>query len=277
MKLKKIIKSLFFLFVLTLVAKYLDGSNPILFIDGYDVLDTTRFIVRYRLEVVPNIERPEATDSDIIILEIGSRITKSYSYGLFRHDSIATRNKHRDAHAGFRSRVPTLEVFKNHPIGRNTIVHRSPYHPEPVFLYEDHINIDWQILSDRREIMGYQCQKAIATFRGREWVAWFSNQIPVFVGPLKFQGLPGLIMEITDKNKHFNLSIVALTYEKYPIKMYNWAYQKTTREKANDYFKWCHENFYDCNKNLGINLRFMNRTLEETKKTSIPYNPLELE
>lgn len=247
------------------------------FIDDYLVLDTTKMIVKYQVEVVPNIEKPDITDTDIVILQIGSQISKSYSYGLYKNDSLATTNKNLQAYKSFSSGVPTIEVFKNHPVGKSTIVHRIPNNLGGIFLYKDEIDINWQLIPDKKEIMGYKCQKAIATFRGRSWEAWFTNQIPVSDGPWKFDGLPGLILQLRDQENHFVVSIVGLETDIVPIKFYNWSYQETYRKKANNYIKWCQENFYDCIKNSGTRISLANGTLDQAKKMSISHNPLELE
>ncbi|MFW6222144.1 MAG: hypothetical protein ACOC3T_00885 [Bacteroidota bacterium] len=87
------------------------SSTPQLFIDDYAVIDSSRIVVRYSLEFVANHNKPETIDNDIIVLEIGSKISKSYSYGLYKHDSIATMNKN-SAQPFFKARVPPLEVLK---------------------------------------------------------------------------------------------------------------------------------------------------------------------
>ncbi|MFW6222143.1 MAG: GLPGLI family protein, partial [Bacteroidota bacterium] len=51
------------------------------------------------------------------------------------------------------------------------------------------MDIHWEFLSERKQVVGYDCQKATAFFRGRTWYAWFTNQIPVADGPWKFHGL----------------------------------------------------------------------------------------
>lgn len=66
-------------------------------------------------------------------------------------------------------------------------------------IYKDSTNINWQLLDEFKEISGYRCQKAATTFRGRKYEAWFSSEIPLSVGPWKFSGLPGLILEIYDQ------------------------------------------------------------------------------
>ena len=61
----------------------------------------------------------------------------------------------------------------------------------------------WQITADTATILGYLCQKATATFRGRSYEAWFSPELPVNDGPWKFFGLPGLILKVTDTENIF--------------------------------------------------------------------------
>lgn len=47
-----------------------------------------------------------------------------------------------------------------------------------------------------KKIGGYICTKAIARFRGRNYIAWFTPQIPLPYGPWKLIGLPGLILKV---------------------------------------------------------------------------------
>ncbi len=67
------------------------------------------------------------------------------------------------------------------------------------YIYEDATNIKWQLHDEFKEISGYKCQKAATTFRGREYEAWFTSEIPLSFGPWKFNGLPGLILEVYDQ------------------------------------------------------------------------------
>jgi len=43
---------------------------------------------------------------------------------------------------------------------------------------------------DTLTVAGYVCQKATCLFRGRDYTAWFSNDIPISNGPWKFGGFP---------------------------------------------------------------------------------------
>jgi GLPGLI family protein len=273
---KKILTLLFNVILFIVITIISLKANEPLSIDAYEVLDTSRLVIRYSFEFVADADKPTIIDEDILILEIGNKISKSYSYGLYKHDSIATMNKNSSGVPGFRARVPAMEVFKNYPESKNSIVHRASWNT-PIFWYEDEVNIEWTILPERKQIAGYSCQKAITNFRGRAWETWFTNQIPVSDGPWKFHGLPGMILELSDSKKHFKFSCVGISQDKVPIKKWKWNYEKTTRERANEYLIRCHERVWECAQNLGISIRIPGRSPEEAKKISTPYNPLELE
>lgn len=65
---------------------------------------------------------------------------------------------------------------------------------------EDELLWDWKIHSETKKIDKFSCQKATVSFRGRNYTAWFTEEIPVSFGPWKFQGLPGLILEVYEDN-----------------------------------------------------------------------------
>jgi GLPGLI family protein len=64
-------------------------------------------------------------------------------------------------------------------------------------------------MEDRRnknkKILGYDCIKATANFRGSEVTAYFTKELPYSAGPFKFFGLPGVILDIREDNKNFNI------------------------------------------------------------------------
>ena len=54
----------------------------------------------------------------------------------------------------------------------------------------------WQIIEEEKEILGYIVKKAIYSNTNQTVEAWFAPQLAFQDGPTKFNGLPGLILEI---------------------------------------------------------------------------------
>jgi len=79
---------------------------------------------------------------------------------------------------------------------------------------EDSLAWRWDLKDEVRKIGAFNCQKANIKFRGREYTAWFTNEIPVPFGPWKFQGLSGLILEVYDKDKVFHIVAKKIEIEK---------------------------------------------------------------
>jgi len=69
----------------------------------------------------------------------------------------------------------------------------------PCVVLEETGTMNWQIESETKRISSFLVQKATIKFRGRSYEAWFAPEIPISIGPWKFHGLPGLILEIYDQ------------------------------------------------------------------------------
>jgi len=61
---------------------------------------------------------------------------------------------------------------------------------------------NWRIKNDMKEIAGRICMNAVSydSIKGKEIVAWFALDLPVSIGPDKYCGLPGLILEVNEAN-----------------------------------------------------------------------------
>jgi len=90
-----------------------------------------------------------------------------------------------------------------------------------VIYYSDHVRfnffnivdrfekIEWTIENETKFILNYDCQKAICKFRGRNFVVYFSKELPFNDGPWKLSGLPGLILEVSSIDKIATFEIKA--------------------------------------------------------------------
>lgn len=70
---------------------------------------------------------------------------------------------------------------------------------KPCVVFEETGVIKWEFEDGIKKIGSFSAHKATTNFRGRNYVAWFTPEIPVDVGPWKFHGLPGAILEINDE------------------------------------------------------------------------------
>ncbi|MBR1800097.1 MAG: GLPGLI family protein [Bacteroidaceae bacterium] len=139
-------------------------------------------------------------------------------------------------------------------------------------------------LSPSREsgewVLGYRSQRATCHFRGRDFEAWFAPSIPGKRGPWKFQGLPGLILKVYDKERLYTFEAIGLETRRYPItrfKQYK-DYTRSTREKVWKMQRKFNENWFKA-------VDFHKATVDasgnmipgEAVSIFTPYNPLELE
>ena len=63
--------------------------------------------------------------------------------------------------------------------------------------------IKWELSNETKVENDYNLKKAMATFRGRNYTAWYTLDIPVNVGPWKLHGLPGAIVSVDeDKGRY---------------------------------------------------------------------------
>ena len=80
---------------------------------------------------------------------------------------------------------------------------------------------NWKIKSDMKEVAGHICMNATFydTVKGKEVVAWFALDLPVSIGPDRYCGLPGMILEINEGNGAvvYTATTVLLSSEKVEI------------------------------------------------------------
>jgi GLPGLI family protein len=151
------------------------------------------------------------------------------------------------------------------------------------FFEEQNEVLDWTILSDTTQILGNNCQKALTTFRGRSYIAWFAPDIPLSAGPYKFRGLPGLIVKVEDTKSNFVYECIGIEYllQKRPIVFNGSSFTKVTRTEYRKLLKAGFDNPYE----VLINANRGHITMSEEVAAKIrremqrplPYNPIELE
>lgn len=222
---------------------------------------------------------------DMQRLELGTRLSKYYSYWVFNNDSLVWAWLKKNPHAqsvpmklgasgrmsDYWSEYKFSEYFKDYETNLLTEYARMPRQGMVTNCkYSERIPIQkWEIVSDTLTVNSYLCQKATCYFRGRKYTAWFTMEIPVSNGPWKFGGLPGLILKVYDSQKLYTFECVKVENFKYVIRKFDFKTFKTVeRLKLLKYQRMFNENFY---KTAGL------IPLNSGKRPSpISYEPLEL-
>ena len=71
------------------------------------------------------------------------------------------------------------------------------------FINDSTLLVKWKLIDENRDIDGFSCKKATTNFRGRNWEVWYTTEIPMYYGPWKFYGLPGLIVTAKEESEKF--------------------------------------------------------------------------
>lgn len=172
-------------------------------------LDQVQYRITYKTQSVKDTTAvPYKYLDDEMRLDIGERgVSRFYSQSLvIRQEALKEMYK---AGNGFDlTKLPKggyigWELYKNYPAEGKTLlldkVGGDEYQCE-----EPMESPDWEIVADSvQEILGYQCQMATARFKGRQWSAWFTEDIPLDEGPWKLRGLPGLVLKAYDAKRQY--------------------------------------------------------------------------
>ena len=198
-----------------------------------EVLDTTRFVVSYRMlyERRPENDHPM---EDLLLLQVGRNVSKCYSYKTWQTDSLVrvTPPEQVLANLGsFHGGVQDI-FFRDAAAGRLT--HIDQIGMDHLLYTEPLPDCGWELADGERSILGYACRRARCSFRGRNYEAWYAPDIAVSVGPWKFGGLPGLILAIRDDAEVLDLEATGVEERVEPIRMTDRNYMKTNRKKYLD-------------------------------------------
>ncbi|WP_209390630.1 GLPGLI family protein [Chryseobacterium sp. RR2-3-20] len=96
---------------------------------------------------------------------------------------------------------------------------------------------NWKIDGGKKVIKNIDCFSASINTFGREWIGYFSYNYPFPYGPYKFNNLPGLIINIKDKEGIYEFELVEFIKKKTTYKL-----EKINKYVSKeDYFKFLKE------------------------------------
>lgn len=208
-------------------------------------IDEVQFIAQYELTSVPDTLKPDKTDSETMMLKVGSKSAQYYSYTRFVTDSLFREQLRKSPDGRVMNRQgpdsnpgrQTAQIFKNYPAGKTTTLDQIA---SSRFRCEEKNEVpQWELLPDTMTILSYPCQKAICSFKGRDYEAWFTTEIPRSEGPWKLQGLPGLIMQAKDTEGHYQFECTGIIRPQAEEKLMFGAdgYQPVSRKDLNTVYK----------------------------------------
>lgn len=155
----------------------------------------------------------------VCLLQIGNNMSKFFDYHQLRYDSIV--QKYNDKK--YLGAQEVEELLKVKVIWSNVIVKKyDSLTVQDRFknLYEyNEIKPDfnWKLEEGSKKVLNYDCKKATLAYAGRVYTAWYAKEIPIYNGPYKFEGLPGLILEMYDSQEDFHFEAVGINNKSLPI------------------------------------------------------------
>lgn len=91
----------------------------------------------------------------------------------------------------------------------NVVKKIKPLNNSTYFIYDTLAQLQgWKITNELGNILNYSCQKAVIDYKGRQYAAWFTTQLPFTGGPNNFRNLPGMILKVEDSNKDISYTAV---------------------------------------------------------------------
>ncbi|WP_421919155.1 GLPGLI family protein [Marinifilum sp.] len=102
---------------------------------------------------------------------------------------------------------------------------------EPLNLFE------WKLSGETKRILGYLCNKATCSFRGRSYEAYFTRDIPFKAAPWKFHGLPGVVLEVYSSDDYCRWMAQSIKIAPFKTKI-DFEWHKTETIELAEYIKW---------------------------------------
>jgi GLPGLI family protein len=245
-------------------------------------IDIMQLKCLYKYDYTYYTIRSEQKLIDTMMLEIGAKSCKFYSYPNYVIDSIR-KTLPQGTWSEFKKTRNLFTVYVNYPENKTTFIDHARGGSGLCEYIEDFEVPKWTILNETKEILSHKCKKATCRFRGRDYVAWYATDIPISRGPYKFAGLPGLILKIADTENLYSFECVGMeTSNKHMYKKddYGTKPKQITRKEFLVMSKRAADNPQAALDQLVTELGALNPDEYKNyypKGAKIKYNPIELE
>lgn len=179
-------------------------------------IDKVRYEITYRTKSIIDTTKVDSLGNFIyneedMRLDVGEQVSFFYSYSnaLYEQQRIEMMNKGNFSVPNMRGGSISWKLFKNFPTGKTTYV--DNVFRDGFRVVEPIEQPQWELIPDSTaRILDYNCQMARCNYKGRQWFAWFTADIPIDNGPWKLDGLPGLVLRAYDNSHHYIFDCVGL-------------------------------------------------------------------
>ena len=188
-----------------------------------DSIDVSDFVVVYKYTCKTfDADNKPVTDSIRLALQVSNNGSRFYPYYKYLEDTQGidyyTPENYQLVKSEAFCHIP--EVWMDYKERKQTV--RDIIAPNN---YETCENIPWLSTTpawtewdrDTVTIKGYLCKNARCEFHGQEWTARYTEEIPIFAGPWKLGGLPGLILDAESRDGIHRFSLESLSNVKTTI------------------------------------------------------------
>lgn len=191
----------------------------------------------YQLYYQPDSTDANRVETEVFLLDLSENQSVFRSESTHIKDSVLNRDNPNKLLGTPKTQFKYIIVKK---AGSNLVASYYDYTTFKFIVDKEPVDFEWELQDDSKEILGYKCRAASTMFKGRKYIAYFTDQIPLSEGPYKFKGLPGLILEIYDAKKQYHfLAISALNLrDKYDYNLSrSEGYKTISRKELKDFEK----------------------------------------
>ena len=252
-------------------------SIPFFSFSQNQIKDDFKYRVTYELTYALDSTKLNSKKKDVMILLIGDDHSVFSSRARFFRGEIITKLNSGSTSKAAKTDFPYTIIKST----KDKKLFYTMQIAKDFFYYDQKLDLfQWQLHAETMMIEDYKVQKATTTYAGRDYIAWFTEEIPVADGPFKFSGLPGLILKIADRHNHYEYKFASLERlePKQPFKLKLRRYVKTTKRELFELrYRFRRDPFtYENNPNITISPETHKKYIERfTEMLESENNPIE--
>lgn len=246
------------------------------------IIDQAHHVLYYDYATVKNTQRPTIKKHSTVVLEIGNQYSKFTDQSTRLFDSLTEKFSHQ---SHIQTKEINLLLKQKAAIGfsPNSLkisikigISFKPMYTAIDIVMKTHYRIGiGKCKKKKKHLINYPVRKATTTYGGRQWTAWYTEEIPINNGPYVFGGLPGLILELYDDQRYFHFIIKSVQSRSIPIYQRN---EKEIQPITREEFRKAEQHYYEQPQWYHQTKIYSSPGVEQPQKnTSLPYNPIELE